>query len=116
PGVGPVGNPVGRVLVVATVPGQEGHAATGDLADGDRRGRRTVGGVDLDLLDLVEQRVEARAPVDAHVGPACARPGRGHAVLASVFVAVADPLEPSPDDELDEPLSPPELDELSELD
>ena len=72
PHVRPEVDGVGRELVVDAVPGQEGDPAPGDGADGDRRRRRAVRGVDRDRDDVVEELVEAGAPEDPDldvVGP-----------------------------------------------
>ena len=52
------------------VAGEEGDAPTLDLTDGERCGRLPVRGLDLDLLDVVEELVEPRAPEDADLGAA----------------------------------------------
>jgi hypothetical protein len=111
--------------VVAPVAGQEGDPPPGDHADGDGRGRWPVRRVDRDLLDVVEEGIEAGAPVDADVGGDAGRAGRGlipsgvaHADFASDDEVDVDDDEPeSDDDEDDEPLpedSDVELDELDE--
>src|SRR6266550_5642699 len=64
PNVGAVRDPVRRQLVLAPVPRQECDAGAADLADHERRRRLAVRRVELDLLDLVQERVEARAAED----------------------------------------------------
>ena len=53
---------VRRQLVHTTMPWEKCDALPGNLADHDRRRRLPVGRLDLDLLRVVEQRVEARPP------------------------------------------------------
>ena len=84
PGVGPVGNTMRGQRVVAAVPGEERHPPGAHGADRQRRRGRAERGVDCELVDILEQRVEARAPVDADVGAACRRRGLGHVPLAAV--------------------------------
>jgi hypothetical protein len=55
PEVGPVGDAVGRVLVVAAVPREEGDPATADVGHRDRVGWLTVRGVNLMFLGAFEQ-------------------------------------------------------------
>ena len=50
---------VRREVVVRPVARQEGDGTALDGADRDRGGRLAVRGVDLDLLGVVEERVEA---------------------------------------------------------
>ena len=59
------GDTVGRQFVVAAVAREESDARPRDLAHGKRRGRLPVRSVDLDLLDVLEKRVEAGATEDA---------------------------------------------------
>jgi hypothetical protein len=73
PGVGPVVDEVGRVLVVPSVPGQERHAAASDGADRNRCRRGAVRRLDRVLLGIVEEGVEAGAADDRDVGD-----GRAH--------------------------------------
>jgi hypothetical protein len=46
---------VGRKAVVEPVAGEEGDRASGDLADRQWGGRRSEGGVDRQLDDVVEE-------------------------------------------------------------
>ena len=55
---------VGRDRVPPAVPRQERHAPPGDVGQEDRIRRRAIRRVDLDLADVVEERVEARPPED----------------------------------------------------
>ena len=48
---------------------EEGDALAADLANRDWRRRLPVRRLDLDLLDILEERVEARSPEDADAGP-----------------------------------------------
>jgi hypothetical protein len=70
------------------VPRHECHRDARDVADGHRRGRFPVRRLDLDVLHLVEERVEARAPEDPD-------PGRGQAERSLAL----------PEDELEEELA-----------
>jgi hypothetical protein len=47
---------VRRQLVLAAVAGQEGDGLPADLADRDRSRRGPEGRLDLDLLDVVQER------------------------------------------------------------
>jgi hypothetical protein len=58
----------GRQLVLASVARQERDAPAAEVADRHGRGRLPVRRVDLDLLDVVEERVEAGAAEDADLG------------------------------------------------
>ena len=60
PDVGAVVDQVGRDRVAPAVARQERDAATADRGQEERVGRRAVRRVDLDLADVVEQRVEPR--------------------------------------------------------
>ena len=53
--------------MVDAVPGHEPHPAAVDLTDHDRPGRRPERGRDVDLLGVVEERVEPRAAEDPHL-------------------------------------------------
>ena len=53
--------------MVATMPGQEGHPAAGNLADQDRLAWLPEGRLDLDLVAVGEELVEARTPDDPDV-------------------------------------------------
>jgi hypothetical protein len=113
--------------VVAPVAGEEGDPATRHLADRDRRRRRPERGVDDDLLDVVEQHVEAGAPVDADVGAPPAGERIGHdetdVELAVELLSLdGDPPDddsdgdpPSLGDEEPEPPSPEDADELDDV-
>jgi hypothetical protein len=90
PQIGPVGHVVRREPVVAPVPGDERHLASADLADDQRVGRGAVGGVDLQLDHVVEERVETAAADDADVG---GWGGVGHAGNA---IGVPPPLAAGP--------------------
>jgi hypothetical protein len=101
-----------RQRVASTVSGEERDAALTDRSDRDGRRRRAVRCVELDLLDVFEERREPGAAEDADVGG----DGRhGYALLAGVlfvsdfvsdFVSVFVDVEPSfvesPELELDE--------------
>ena len=65
PDVRAVRDRVRRELVPAAVPRAERDVPACDLADDERRRRLPVRRVDLELLDPVEERVEARAAEDA---------------------------------------------------
>jgi hypothetical protein len=56
--------------VAAAVSGQEGDATALDGPDGEAVARGTEWRLDLDVLDVVEQPVEAGAAEDADLGPA----------------------------------------------
>src|ERR671936_2381647 len=73
PDVCPVRNLVRRELVPGPVAREERDPLAADLADGERRRRLAERRLDLDLLDVLEERVEPRAPEDAYVS-------RGHLV------------------------------------
>src|SRR5207253_3946408 len=64
------------------MPWEKYDALPGNLADHDRRRRLPVGRLDVDLLRVVEQRVEARPSEDADLGLAPHRPSRGNPRLA----------------------------------
>jgi hypothetical protein len=89
------------------VAGQEGDPPAADVADGDGRRRRPVGGVDGHLDGVVEERVEAGTAEDADLGcpsgdtPTPGGRGRGHAILVSVLAELPDDDE-SEDDEDDD--------------
>ncbi len=68
PQVGPRVHPVGRVLVVLSVAGEEGDGPVADRRQGHRSRRRTVGGVDGELRDVVEEPVEAAAADHGDLG------------------------------------------------
>jgi hypothetical protein len=112
--------------VVAPVAGEEGDPAACHLPDRDRRRGRPERRVDDDLLDVVEQRVEARAPVDADVGPSPAGGRVGHdeteVELAVELLSLdVDSPDDDPDDdppslaEEPEPPSPEDADELDDV-
>lgn len=84
PEVGPEVDDVGRELVVAAVTGKERDRAAADVADGEGRAGRTVGGVDNDLFDVVEEVVDPRTSEDPDVGGGHRHSGR-QALLASAF-------------------------------
>src|SRR6266545_532307 len=65
PDVCAVRNPVRRQLVLPPVPGEEGDLLAADLADRERRRRLAVWRLELDLLDVRQERVEPRAAEDA---------------------------------------------------
>src|SRR5690606_4610049 len=67
PQVGPVVDAVRRQVVPASVPGEEGDTPAGDLTDEEGVAGCPVGGVDLDLGHVVEERVETRAADHADV-------------------------------------------------
>jgi len=52
-------------LVLHAVAGKEGHPSPLNRPDGDRTGRLTVRRVDLDVFDVVEERIEPRATEDS---------------------------------------------------
>jgi hypothetical protein len=56
---------MGGKLVLDPVPREERHAPPADLAQGDRRRRVPERGVDVDLLDVLQERVETRSAEDA---------------------------------------------------
>jgi hypothetical protein len=60
---------VRRQLVLPPVAREKRDSAAADLADGEWRRRPSVRSIDLDLLDVFEERVEARAPKDADLSP-----------------------------------------------
>ena len=82
------------------MPGQEGHPAAGHLADQDRLTRLPERRVDLDLVAIGEELVEARTPDDPDVrdGSHCRQ-------------ATFSP-EDGADELADEVFSPPEDDEV----
>ena len=55
PRVGPVRDAVGRQLVLEPVPGDEGDAPPGHVADGDGSGGGAERRVDLDLFDVLQE-------------------------------------------------------------
>ena len=59
-----------RELVLRAVPRDERDGPALDLADEQRGRRRPVRRVDLDLSNVVEERVETRPPEDADLGGA----------------------------------------------
>src|SRR4030095_16590975 len=69
PDVGPVVDAVGRQRVIVAVARHERHPGSLYLAHPDAGGRRPVGGVDGQLLYLVEEAVEARTPEDSDYVP-----------------------------------------------
>jgi hypothetical protein len=93
--------------VVAPVAGEEGDLATRHLADRDRRRGRPERGFDDDLLDVVEQRVEAGAPVDADVGapPAGGRVGHDETDVELAVELLSLDVDPPDDDSDDDPPS-----------
>jgi hypothetical protein len=120
-------------LVLAPVAWQEGDGQPVDLTDGYGGGRVPIRGLDLDVTDVVQQRIETGAAEDADSG------SRGcHQDLFSledVDEDLSDPeleLEPESDPDVDPVLEPPsdvdleldpsveepepELEELEELD
>jgi len=78
------------------VPREERHPPGPDGTDRDKGGRRAERGVDCELVDVLEQRVEAGSPIHADVGAACGRRGRGHGLSAA---AVDDEDEDEGEDE-----------------
>jgi hypothetical protein len=107
--------------VVAPVAGEEGDPATCHLADRDRRRGRPERCVDDDLLDVVEQGVEARAPVDADVGapPAGGRVGHDETdveLAVELLSLDEDPPDDDPPSLLDEEPDPPSPEDAVELD
>ena len=101
---------MGRQRVLAPVAGEERDPATGHLTDRDRRRGRPERRVDDDLLDVVEQRVEARSAVDADVGapPAAGRVGHDETeveLAVELFSLVAD--RPDDDAVVDDPVDDP---------
>jgi hypothetical protein len=88
------------------VAGQERDPPPADLADHDRGRGRAVGGVDLDRLGALEERVEAGPAEDADVGGAQAdfsfgAGGFGSDFVSEVFSEVLSEDEDSPDFEPD---------------
>src|SRR5205823_4651097 len=69
PHVRAVRDPVGRKLVARAVAGKEGDSRTADNAHDWLCRRLAVGRLDLDLLDVLEERVESRTPEDANLSP-----------------------------------------------
>ena len=65
PEVGPVVDHVRGELVLHAVAGKEGHPSPLHRPDGDRPGRLAVRRVDLEVLDVVEERIEPRATEDS---------------------------------------------------
>src|SRR5213076_3401205 len=61
PDVGAVGDLRGRQLVLTPVARKEGDALAADLPDHEGRRRLAVGRIELDLVDVLEERVEPRA-------------------------------------------------------
>jgi hypothetical protein len=53
-----------RELMLHTMSGEERHSVPLDGSDGDRSGGLAVRGVDLDVFDVIEKGVKARAPED----------------------------------------------------
>jgi hypothetical protein len=111
PEVGARGNACGHELVVASVAGDEGNAPSAHLGDRDRCARRAERCVENDLfdagfVDLVAERIKARASEDADLHRGGRRHFSGYALLASEL------LEPEPDeplsDDFDEDESEPE--------
>jgi hypothetical protein len=79
------------------VPRQERHPPAADLADGDGRRRLSVGRLDVDGLDIGEERVEARPSEDPDVGGA-----QADFPFDSPLEECEDPVEP------EEPVEEPE--------
>src|ERR1041385_4004684 len=77
PDVRAVRDLVRRQLVLWPVARQERDPLAADLADHERPGRLPVRGVELDLLDVLEERVEAGAPEDPDLGRHAARETNG---------------------------------------
>jgi hypothetical protein len=73
------------------MPGQERHPPATHLPDRHGRRGRAEGGVDRDLVDVLEQGVQAGSPVDADVGAA-------HELVAAVDEVAEedDDFAPSP--------------------
>src|SRR5262249_45304377 len=72
-----------RQLVLPAVAREEGHALSAELADDERRRRFAVRRLDLDLLDVVEERVEARAAEDPDLRLRHARESRSRGGCAA---------------------------------
>jgi len=93
--------------VVAAVAREERDAPAGDRADRQRRGRRAEGRVERDLLDVVEERVEARAAEDADQEEEDDDAAGADSLFFSVFVSDVDSVAledelPDSDDDVDE--------------
>jgi len=91
---------VRRELVLDAVAGEKGHPPTPDLADGHRGGRLPVRGLDVELVDAFEERVEAGSAEDADLGGT-----QADFPLLSPPVADFDSLPEEPE-EPDEPPDP----------
>ena len=84
------------------MPREECDAYAADLSDRQRRGRSSVRRVECDLLHVLEERVEARAPEDPDTSGAQA--DRSFALPEEEEEELEPPsAEPEPEDE-DEPL------------
>src|SRR5580765_6061728 len=70
PDIRSIGDRVRRQLVIGPMTRQEGDALALELTEHKRPRRLAVRGLELHLLDVVEERVEARAPEDPDL---CAR-------------------------------------------
>lgn len=120
PDIGAERHPVGDIVVVAAVPGQEGNRTAGDLTDGDRCRGSAERRLELEVDRVVDEVVETRSADHAHLDAELAGPvveGNEHQSLELLdpveldepFVVV--PLELSL---FEPPLSPPP-DESEEL-
>ena len=89
PEVRPVRHAVRRQLVPRAVTRQERHARATDVADGDSRRRSAVWGVELDLLDVIEQPVEAGTAEDADLSLQTRPPASPLAAAAGCAAAFA---------------------------
>ena len=90
------------------MPGQEGHPAAGHLADQDRLARLPERRLDLDLVAIGEELVEARTPDDPDVRDGSHR-RQATFSLEDGADELADELFSSPED--DDAFSPPEDEE-----
>src|SRR5207248_585898 len=105
PHVGPVRDGMGRELVLPAVAGDEGHPPAAHGAHRDRRRGGSVGGIDLDLPDVFQKRVEAGAAEDPDPDGLAAGPR----AQADFSLEPEDPLDPASGfDEVDEPDDPPD--------
>jgi len=100
------------VAVARAVAGQERDAPAADVAQVQRAGRRPEGGVDLHLLDALEEVVEPGAAEDPDIG--ALRHQLAFAVLAVLLEEPDEPFESL--EPVDDPLSEPEDDEPDEPD
>jgi hypothetical protein len=99
---------MGRILMLASVPGDESHRTAPHRAERDRCRRIAEGGVDLDLFGILEHRVEPGAA--EHAQPDLTAPARSAQAVFSLLVEpdVDDPESDDVDPEDDDaPESPP---------